>query len=516
MTWADFLIAVRAELPVDNERLGIATGVPNFLDQQILHCVIDLQKAIPFYRYGHETIYGPDDLIMNGLASIGSLPVTEQGHPQEAFYKKTGTQCVSQPLWQYDWGNRYDLVCGNPKVVNCQFFMAIDPQGKQFMVFPSVGTQHQISLFWEGVKTSFDSADTVPFDDDVAELVGLFVKSRISRLVDHDIPEATSFWTDYRTRKSLLYADCRERNRLNRNEPSQSRASRCSNAVSVCTDTGSGIIGVDVEHEDTTEFCVFGDTGTTAEIANSSAVANLVKSLEPDFVMHLGDAVMPHGEPVYIQDTLLKNYGLYIPETFLLAYGNHDIETDAGVALGELLTKQAALNQGYTYYDFVPRGTAAESMVPPDQSEDIVHVFVLDTNGDVAEQAAWLQPLLEASTLWNVVVMHESPYTSDVLHYPGSMAWRLPYKTWGADLVISAHGHNYERLLVDGLPYIVSGLGGSGKRAFFATPLGESQFRYNTFYGCAYVTARDERLQVTFYDTRGVLIDSLALEREVA
>lgn len=515
MNWADFVAAVRVDLPVDNERIGIATGNPNYLDHQLLYAVIDIQKMVPFYRKGHETVYGPDDLVLEGVASVGTLPQEEQGHPLDAYYKKTGTQCVSQPLITYPWGNRYDLVCGNPRVVNCQFFISMDPWGKQFTVFPSVGNNHQISLFWEGVKTAFNDTDETPFDVDVVEAVGLFVKSKIARLVDHDLAESASFMGEYRQKRAMLYADTRERNRLSLTAASPNPGNKCANSVSVCTDVDA-IVGVDIEHEDTVEFCAFGDSGDLGSITNTSAVSILVKSLEPDFVMHMGDCVYPTGDPVLIQDALLRYYGLYVPDSFLLAYGNHDVQVDGGAALAALLTKQAALNAGKTYYDFIPRGTATTGLNTPFTIDDTVHIFVLDTNGDVTEQATWLQPLLESSSLWNIVVLHEAPYCSDALHAPGNLAWRLDYKTWGADLVISGHGHNYERLLVDGLPYFVCGLGGAPKRGFTSPPLPESQYRYNTFYGCLYITAREERLQVAFYDTRGDLIDSLSMERALA
>lgn len=516
MKWSDFVAAVMVELPVDNERIGIATGNPNYLGQQLLHAVIDIQKFVVFYQNGHETIYGPDDLVMEGVASVGSLPQGEQCRPLDSYYKKTGTQCVSQPLVIYPWSNRYDLVCGNPRVTNCQFFVSFDPWGRQFTAFPSVGNQHQISLFWSGVKTSFSDDDETPFEMDVVEAVGLFVKSKIARMVDHDLSEAGSYMAEYMRKRALLFADTRERVRMSQTDSSPNPGNKCANAVALCQDTGAGIVGTDVEHEDTIEICAFGDSGDLDSIANTSAVANLVRSLEPDFVMHMGDCVYPDGDPVKIQDALMRYYGLYIPDSFLLAYGNHDIETDGGTALAEILTKQAALNAGKTYYDYIHRGTASFSLNALNTVDDVLHVFVLDTNGDVAEQSAWLQPLLEASTLWNVVVLHEAPYTSDEIHFPGNAIWRLPYKTWGADLVISGHGHNYERLLVDGLPYFVCGLGGASRRDFVDVPLHESQFRYNDFFGCLYITARTHRLQVAFYDTRAELIDSLYLEREIA
>lgn len=515
MIWSDFVANVLLELPVDNERIGIATGNKNYLQQQLLHAVIDIQKMVPFYRSGHETTYGPNDLVLEGVASVGSLPQSEECRPIDAYYKKTGAQCVSQPLTTYPWGNRYDLVCGNPRVTNCQFFMAIDPWGKQFTVFPSVGNQHQVSLFWEGVKTSFDDDDETPFDDSVVEAVGLYIKSRIARLVDHDLAESASFMMEYRQKRAVLYSDTRERSRMSQTESSPTRGNKCANSVAVCQDVDA-IVGVDVEHEDTVEFCAFGDSGDLPTIANTAAVANLVKSLEPDFVMQMGDAVYPDGDPVLIQDALLKYYGLYIPDSFLLAYGNHDVEVDGGAALAAMLTKQAALNAGKTYYDFIPRGTAQTGLNTLTQIDDMVHLFVLDTNGDVNEQAAWLMPLLQASSIWNIVVLHEAPYTSDLIHAPGNTAWRLPFKSWGADLVISGHGHNYERILVDDLPYLVCGLGGAPKRGFVDPPIVGSQYRYNTFYGSLYITARETRLQASFYDTRGEIIDSLALQRQLA
>jgi tartrate-resistant acid phosphatase type 5 len=514
MIWSDFVAGVLLDLPVDNERIGIATGNVNYVSQQILHAVRDIQELVPFYRSGHETIYGPDDLVLEGVSSVGSLPQTDQCRPLDAYYKKTGTQCVSQPLTTYSWGNRYDLVCGNPRVTNCQFFIAIDPWAKQFMTFPSVTTQHQVSLFWEGIKTSFEDDEETPFDLGVIEAVGLFVKSKIARLVDHDLNESMNYMGEYSRKRALLYSASRDRTRLSLTESSPTRGNKCANSVAVCQDVDA-IVGVDVEHEDTTEFCAFGDSGDLSTIANTSAVSNLVKSLEPDFVMHMGDAVYPHGDPVLIQDELTKYYGLYIPDNFLLSYGNHDVEVDGGAALAAMLTKQDALNAGKTYYDYIHRGTATNGLNTLNTIDDVVHLFVLDTNGDVAEQAAWLQPLMEASSIWNIVVLHESPYTSDVLHAPGNTAWRLPYKTWGADLVISSHGHNYERIEVDGLTYLVCGLGGAPKRGFVDSPIAGSQFRYNTFYGCLYITARDVQLQAAFYDTKGDLVDSIAFQTPV-
>lgn len=491
MQWSDVVSKVLIDLPVDKERIGIATGNPNYLGQQIIHCITRIQQNIPFYQGGHETVYGTEDLVLNGLASVGRLP--DGARPLDGYYKAVGRQCVSQPLTEYDWGNRYDLICGNPKIIRGQFLIAMDQWGKEFIVFPSVFDEHQISLFWSGVKESFADSDETPFDDGVVECVGLFVKAKIARMVDHDLSEQASYMGEFIQKQRLIYADSRSRNRFSLTGYSPGQASKCANAITSCQTTPQTPI------EDTTEFCAFGDSGEPATIANTNAVANLVKSLEPDFVMHLGDTNYPSGDPPQFQDVLIKQYGLYIPSDFLLAYGNHDIETDAGAFLYSLLPRQVALNSGKNYYSFIPRGEHAQ-------------IFVLDTNGDPGEQAAWLELMLSQSSYWNIVCMHKSPWTSDVIHAPGDPDWRFPFKDWGAHVVISAHGHNYERLWVDGFQYIVSGLGGAPKRDFVSPPTAGSQFRYNSFYGTTFVTATRTRMQVTFFDTRGESVDSVQWE----
>jgi len=506
MTWSEFVAAVLVDLPVDRDRINVATGNPNYLTQQIQYAVIQIQQLIEFYRGPHETVYGQDDLVSDGLASVGSIPQGNQCRPLDAYYKKVGNQCVSQPLWPYPWGNRYDLVCGNPRIVSCQFLMAIDPWGKQFTVFPSVGCNHQITLSWEGVKTAFADDDETPFDMDVVECVGLFAKAKIARLVDHDLAEHGSYMAEYVRRRGLLYSDSLERRRLALLADSPNQANKCANSLSTCCRDGSA--GTCFNPNDpaggVTDFIAFGDSGDPPTIANTQAVSVLVRSLEPDFVMHMGDTNYPNGDPVTIQDNLLKFYGIYVPSRFYLAFGNHDIESDGGAALDALLTCQAVLNSGKRYYDFIPSRPGFSG---------VCHIFVLDTNGDPAEQAQWLQPLLAQSTLWNIVVMHKPPYTSDIEHAPGELNWRFDFKAWGANVVLSGHGHNYERLVENGMQYIVCGLGGAEKRGFVSPPTPGSQFRYNTFFGALYVSASETRLQVSFFDTRGEVVDSIAFDR---
>ena len=87
---------------------------------------------------------------------------------------------------------------------------------------------------------------------------------------------------------------------------------------------------------------------------------------------------------------------------------------------------------------------------------------------------------------------------------------RWPFQAWGASAVLSGHEHTYERLLVDGIPYFVNGVGGASRYDFGAT-LPESQVRYNSGFGAMLVEASAEAIKFQFINVKGEVIDSTSL-----
>ena len=87
---------------------------------------------------------------------------------------------------------------------------------------------------------------------------------------------------------------------------------------------------------------------------------------------------------------------------------------------------------------------------------------------------------------------------------------RWPFREWGASAVISGHDHTYERLLVDGLPYFVNGVGG-GAIYSFEEILEGSQVRYNDDYGAMLVDATPEQISFQFINRGGAVIDSFSI-----
>jgi tartrate-resistant acid phosphatase type 5 len=273
-------------------------------------------------------------------------------------------------------------------------------------------------------------------------------------------------------------------------------------------------------------FAVIGDYGMGD--ANESAVARLVQSWRPAFVVTTGDDYYGpaggSGSARYDNSTG-KDYcaflagitttGSYCPQPgpaatnrFFPALGNHDY-SDAGVADGLPATYLNYFNlpgaglanssDNERYYDFV---------------QGPVHFFVLNSNSvepdgatATSAQAAWLHTQLAASqSPWNIVVDHHPPYSSDAVH--GSMpGLQWPYAVWGAQIMLSGHAHAYERIEPgDGTVYFVNGLGGAA-RYLFGPPVPGSQVRYNRNWGAQRVTATGQTLTLEFITIDGVVQD---------
>ena len=122
-------------------------------------------------------------------------------------------------------------------------------------------------------------------------------------------------------------------------------------------------------------------------------------------------------------------------------------------------------------------------------------------------QAQWLRAkMIQSTSKWKIVILHHSPYTNGSSYSPGKSILRWPFKTWGADAVISGHSHVYERLDKDGLNYYVVGTGGRTLDSFIASPVDQS-VGYNTKHGALKITASCSALDIQFINTDGTVID---------
>ena len=160
-----------------------------------------------------------------------------------------------------------------------------------------------------------------------------------------------------------------------------------------------------------------------------------------------------------------------------------------------------ALPGNERYYDFA-RGPIHFFVVDSDDHEP-------DGNSSTSTQGQWLQQQLAASTaLYNVVYFHHPPFSSGGTHgSTAGMQW--PFKQWGADLVLSGHDHNYERLAEGGLTYLVDG-SGAETRPMGSTVAG-SVFRDASNTGALLIQANDLAMTFEYELASGAVIDSFTI-----
>ena len=107
-----------------------------------------------------------------------------------------------------------------------------------------------------------------------------------------------------------------------------------------------------------------------------------------------------------------------------------------------------------------------------------------------------------------VVYFHHPPFSSGP--HGSYRLDAVAVREWGAHVVLAGHDHIYERFNKAGVVYTVNGLGGDERYAFGA-PRPDSVARYNAAQGAQLVEADASTMRLSFYDTRGVLLDSVTL-----
>ncbi|MEN7973940.1 MAG: metallophosphoesterase, partial [Verrucomicrobiota bacterium] len=265
--------------------------------------------------------------------------------------------------------------------------------------------------------------------------------------------------------------------------------------------------------KESTSFAVIGDFGSDDSDLDELDVANLVASWSPDYVVTVGDnrydpASMDTAVGKYYCDFLADagfgtaycDGGNAVQNAFFPSLGNHDY-TDGG-----------GINEYLNYFSLPGAGIETTGTSGNEKYYDFiqgpVHFFVINSyeSSTFAAQQTWLQEQLAASTTpWQVVYFHHAAYSSG--NHGSSVAMRWPFADWGADAVFAGHDHTYERLEVDGIPYIVNGLGGMSRYSF-DTPLPESIVRYNSNYGAMLVDADEASMTFQFINVAGTVIDS--------
>jgi hypothetical protein len=268
---------------------------------------------------------------------------------------------------------------------------------------------------------------------------------------------------------------------------------------------------VDPAPSGTTRFAVIGDYGSGSNAERD--VALLIDSWKPEFIATVGDNNHPVGSAETIDQNIGKFFHAYISpykgsygagattNRFFPIPGHRDWDSPTGL-------------QPYLDYFTLPGNEHYYDVI-----WGPLHLFMLDSairepdgNTEDSIQARWLQNKLRQSTAaWKLVFAHHAPYTSGIVPAVKRMRW--PFKTWGADAVLSGFYHVYERLMVDGLPYFINGVGGSFISGFGNIDA-HSQFRYDKDFGALLVDASAARITFRFVNRAGQIIDESTLTKD--
>jgi tartrate-resistant acid phosphatase type 5 len=256
-------------------------------------------------------------------------------------------------------------------------------------------------------------------------------------------------------------------------------------------------------------FAVIGDYGAAGSAER--AVSELVKAYRPEIVLTLGDNNYPHGGADTIDANIGQFYASFIApyrgkygpgareNRFFPSLGNHDYYTDDAAPYLDYFT----LPGNERYYTF---------------SRGPVDFFALDSDPHEPDgvtatsvQAKWLRAQAAAARgAWQIAYMHHPPYSSGPHGPELHMQW--PYREWGIDLVLAGHDHTYERIVVDGLTYLVNGLGGKHEYQF-KDPVPGSAFRYNARHGAQLCEATATELRLSFVTVDGTRIEEVVLKK---
>lgn len=207
---------------------------------------------------------------------------------------------------------------------------------------------------------------------------------------------------------------------------------------------------------------VIGDSGYGQSATHD--LAQLMAGYQLDFVLHTGDLTYRVNEEADPFEAYAKKYFMSLAPllTTLPVYpvpGNHEYDRET-----------YWLDRPFYFYAFAGvgiQGSANESWYS--FSEAGIQFLMLDSQtfhgvGGRTEQTAWLdQRLAEPGFRFSIPVFHTPPFTSGLHREDGKVLaaeWLPRFEAAGVPLVLSGHDHNFERILYNGITYVVSG-GGS-------------------------------------------------------
>jgi hypothetical protein len=264
------------------------------------------------------------------------------------------------------------------------------------------------------------------------------------------------------------------------------------------------------------KFFVIGDTGSPYPGVSSTEeqfqVTEKILMRDYDFGLHAGDVNQGVGEEydfIFYKGykDVLKNAPIFT------SIGNHDTyHDDAQTYLRSFNLPHNNPDSTERYYSF---------------NYGHAHFIALDTNIPYypgSPQHDWLKQDLESDkrgeTMWTFIYFHHPPWSEGWPGYPGEISVRnelVPlFEQYNVDMVFNGHTHDYERGLLNGVYYIITGAGGCSLEP------GEQYYDHEhvTVRVCefhfTYIKLYDKSLELVAINKDGQKIDELLIEKQTS
>lgn len=397
----------------------------------------------------------------------------------------------------------------------------------RLVVAPWLQSDESLVVEWEGKKTLWIDDDSVLDDPQFEGAVKCYVQMAYEQDFGCDRQKLELRRAAFAEANSDLLWECREELRQQPDEPINPAEARVRNQRWCSIDNHYPSVAAESAPTVFAFVSDYGDGGS-----DSHNVAVLVKSWKPEFILTGGDNNYSTGSAADIDNNIGSQYRSFIypyagsqplwagemaatKNKFWPVPGNHDLDTVVGGIAGA------------PYFDYftLPK-TNASTESDYDFIHGPVHFFMMNSaintagvltdalgNDELSVRQAILAQRVALSTAkWKVLVFHHPPYTSGSAYTPGKTQLRWDYKSLGIDLVLNGHSHNYERLVVAGLPYIVCGSGGHGLTGF-GTPLAGSEVRNSSSFGALRLTATCSSLKSEFIGLGNSVLDTVTFTK---
>ncbi len=257
-------------------------------------------------------------------------------------------------------------------------------------------------------------------------------------------------------------------------------------------------------------FAIISDYGSAD--TNEAKVSQMVRGWNPQFIITAGDNFHKTLTPL---ETMIGQYYRWSFPNFFPAAGNHDITDPVNYYLNDVtyltnFTDYFSWLPGNRRYYTATKGEVQFFFFNSDfggiasycpNTRKVFEPHGVDSN---SIQGQWLKGELARSTAkFKIVVSHYPPYfsfpydydTTTIVNCSGTpytlklkvdtlfKSLRMPYKSWGADMVLNGHTHCAELLEVEGLKYYIQLSGGAPLGNWFANRNPHSKFFHKSDFG---------------------------------